>query len=105
MKFMPAAVLMALQFIQGPPPGSYRFNDHRPVNQASELALWCRGKAESIYRARNITPYQWTSSYHDYANIFYVSGKLRVHGDDVAVRCRIARGEPEQAALIEIDDP
>ena len=39
MKFMPAAVLMALQFIQTTA-GSYRFNDHRPVNQSSELALW-----------------------------------------------------------------
>ena len=105
MNLMFAALALALQFVQVPPPGSYVFNDYRPINHASELALWCRGKAESIYRARNITPYQWTVSYHDYANIFYVAGKLRGHGDDVPVRWRIAKGEREQAASIEIDDP
>jgi len=74
---MPAiftALAPALQFVQGPPPGSQVFNDYRPINQASELSLWCRGKAESTYRARDITPCQWTVSYHDYANIFYAAG-------------------------------
>ena len=105
MKAASSILVLALQFVLTQPVDSYVFDNYRIINQASELALWCRGKAESIYRAQNITPYQWTVSYHDSSNIFYVNAKLRVHGDDVAVRCRIAKGEREQAALIEIDDP
>jgi hypothetical protein len=85
-----------------------RDRDHyhdRIINQASELVPWCRAEAEYRYIAKNITPYQWTASYHDDSNVLYVDGKLRVHGDDVAIRCRIARGAPVQYAIIEIDDP
>ena len=78
---------------------------YRVISQASELVPWCKSEAESRYIARNITPYQWAASYHDRSNILYVDGRLRVHGDDVTVRCRIARGAREQYATIEIDDP
>lgn len=77
----------------------------RTIDQASDLVPWCRSEAESRYIARNITPYQWAASYHDSSNVLYVEGRLRVHGDDVAVRCRIARGAREDYAIIEIDDP
>jgi hypothetical protein len=30
---------------------------------------------------------------------------LRVHGEDVVVRCRVARGAREEYATIEINDP
>ncbi|MGQ4583892.1 hypothetical protein [Lysobacter sp. F60174L2] len=75
------------------------------IHQASALVPWCRSEAEARYIARNIVPYQWTARYHDKGNVLYVEGKLRVHGDDVAVRCRIARGAREKYAVIEIDDP
>ena len=78
---------------------------YRIINQASELVPWCKSEAESRYIARSITPYQWAASYHDRSNILYVDGRLRVHGDDVAVHCRVARGAREQYATIEIDDP
>lgn len=77
----------------------------RTINQASELIPWCKSEAESRYIAKNITPYQWSSSYHDKGNVLYVDGSLRVHGDNVAVHCRIARGSRESYATIEIDDP
>jgi hypothetical protein len=81
-------------------------HDHtRVIDQASELVPWCKAEAESRYVARNITPYQWAASYHERSNVLYVDGRLRVHGDDVAVRCRIARGAREDYATIEIDDP
>lgn len=76
----------------------------RTVTQASELVPWCRSEAEARYVARNVTPYQWTASYHEDANMLYVDGKLRVHDDDVAVRCRIARGARVEYGAIEIDD-
>jgi hypothetical protein len=82
--------------------GPYR---ERTIEQASALALWCRSEAESRYIAKDITPYQWTASHHDRHNVLYVEGRLRVHGDDVAVRCRIAKGARERYATIEIDDP
>jgi hypothetical protein len=84
--------------------GPYR-DPYRIINQASELVPWCKSEAESRYIARSITPYQWAASYHDRSNILYVDGRLRVHGDDVAVHCRVARGAREQYATIEIDDP
>lgn len=75
------------------------------INQASELAPWCKSEAEARYIAKGITPYQWAASYHDASNVLYVDGRLRVHGDDVQVRCRIARGARERYGTIEIDDP
>jgi hypothetical protein len=80
-------------------------SEHRPIPQASELVPWCKAEAEATYVARNVTPYQWTASYHESGNIFYVDGKLRVHSQDVSVRCRVARGVAENYATIEIDDP
>ena len=78
---------------------------YRVINQASQLVPWCKSEAESRYVAKGITPYQWAASYHDRSNVLYVDGRLRVHGDDVTVRCRIARGAREQYGTIEIDDP
>lgn len=80
-------------------------DDSRVITEANELVPWCKAEAEARYVARNITPYQWTASYHERSNVLYVEGRLRVHGDDVAVRCRIARGAREAYATIEIDDP
>ena len=75
------------------------------INKASQLASWCKDEAEARYIAKGITPYQWTASHHDESNVLYVDGRLRVHSDDVTVRCRIARGAREQYGVIEIDDP
>jgi hypothetical protein len=80
-------------------------NEHRPISQAGELVPWCKAEAEARYVAKNVTPYQWTASYHESGNVLYVEGKLRVHGQDVAVRCSAARGVKEDYATIEIDDP
>jgi len=77
----------------------------RLITQASELVPWCKAEAEARYVARNVTPYQWTASYHDAGTMLYVDGKLRVHGDDIVVRCRLASGAREEYATIEIDDP
>jgi hypothetical protein len=82
-----------------------RGHEHRVISQASELVPWCKAEAEARYVARNITPYQWTASFHDRGNVLYVDGKLRVHGDDVNVRCRVASGAREEYATIEVDDP
>src|SRR5262245_31002026 len=88
-----------------PAAGDQESHHSRIIDQPSELVPWCRSEAEARYIAKSITPYQWTASYHDDSNVLYVDGKLRVHGDDVAVRCRIARGARTQYAIIEIDDP
>ena len=77
----------------------------RVISQASELEPWCKSEVEARYVAMNITPYQWAASYHDSSNVLYVDGRLRVHDDDVTVRCRIARGAREEYGTIEIDDP
>lgn len=76
----------------------------RTISQASDLAPWCQHEAEARYVARSMPTYQWTASYHDSGDIFVVDGKLRVHGDDVAIHCRIARGAREEYAAIEIED-
>ena len=78
---------------------------HRVIYQASDLVSWCRDEATARYVARNITPYNWTASYHDRSNILYVDGRLRVHDSDVDVRCRLASGARLEYAVIEIDDP
>ena len=83
---------------------AFAHEHQRIIAQASELETWCHAETEARYVARNFTPYQWTASYHDSGNILHVEGKVRVHGDDVAVHCRIARGAREEFASIEIDD-
>jgi hypothetical protein len=79
-------------------------HEQKVILQASELVPWCRAQAEARYIAKSITPYQWTASYHDSGNMLFVEGKLRVHGDDVPVRCRIASGAREEFGTIQIDD-
>ena len=87
------------------PAHDHRAGEQREIRQASELLPWCKAEAEARYVAKNITPYQWTASHYEDGNMLRVEGRLRVHGDDVSVRCRIARGAREQYATIEIDDP
>ena len=96
------AVLLALQFISTQ---AYTFNDERIIRQASELVPWCKAKAEYMYMAKGESTYQWAALYHDKSNMLYVDGKLRVHSDDVPVRCRLPSGGREADALIEIEDP
>lgn len=77
----------------------------RIIYQASDLVSACRGVAEGRYIAKNITPYNWTASYHDSANILYVDGKLKVHQTEVEVHCRLARGSRLEYLVIQINDP
>jgi len=79
-------------------------HEHSVISQASDLVPWCKSEAEARYVARNITPYNWTASYHEASSILYVDGKLRVHGADVTVRCRMASGAREEYGTIEIGD-
>lgn len=54
-------------------------HDHEKViSLASELVPWCRSETASRYIAKNITPYQWTASYHDRSDVLYVDWQLRV---------------------------
>jgi hypothetical protein len=73
----------------------------RTITLASQLAPWCRAEAEARVVAEGGTPYQWASSYHERGNVLHVEGTLRVDGEDIGVRCRIARGAREFYASIE----
>lgn len=77
---------------------------HQVIDRASQLVPWCRAEAEERFVAKGLTPYQWSASYHDRGKMLHVSGRLRVEGRDVEVRCRIARGSNDHYATIEIDD-
>jgi len=79
-------------------------HEHRIISQASDLVPWCKAEAEARYVARNITPYNWSASYHDRGNVLYVDGKLRADGEDVTVHCRIAGGARDEYATIEFDE-
>ena len=79
-------------------------HEHRIISQASDLVPWCKEEAEARYVARNITPYNWTASYHQRSNVLYVDGKLRANGEDVTVHCRIVGGAREECATMEIDE-
>jgi hypothetical protein len=79
-------------------------HEHRVISQASDLVPWCKAEAEARYVARNITPYNWTGSYHERSNVLYVDGKLRVDGEDVTVHCRIVSGARDEYATMEIEE-
>jgi hypothetical protein len=100
MKHLSSLLLLAIAS-----PALAHYDDNQVINEASALAPWCRAEAEMRYRVQNITPYQWTASYHSSVDTLYVDGKLRVHGDDVAVRCRMLQRARTATAIIEIDDP
>lgn len=92
-------------FLMGVTSLAFGHDGDRVIHQGSELVDWCKSEAEARYIAKNITPYQWSASYHDQSNVLYVDGRLRVHDNDVTVSCRIASGARERYATIEIDDP
>ena len=98
-------ILIILLAASLPHAASAHDQQHRVVYQASDLVSWCRDEAEARYVARNITPYNWTASYHDRSNILYVDGRLRVHDSDVEVHCRLANGARLEYGAIEIEDP
>ena len=79
-------------------------DEHGVISQASDLVPWCKAEAEARYVAKNITPYNWTASYHQSSNVLYVDGKLRAAGEDVTVHCRIVSGARDEYATIEIDE-
>jgi hypothetical protein len=78
-------------------------HEHGVISQASDLVPWCKAEAEARY-ARNITPYNWTASYHQKGNVLYVDGNLRANGEEVTVHCRIAGGARDEYATIDIDE-
>lgn len=96
------ALFLALQFITTQ---SYVFDNERVIRQASELVPWCKAKAEYHYMLMGMQTFQWTARHYSRTNELHVDGKIRVHGEDVVVRCRMTSGEREQTATIEIDDP
>jgi hypothetical protein len=77
---------------------------HAVIDRASQLVPWCRAEAERRFVAKGLTPYQWSSSYHDRGKMLNVTGRLRVEGRDVEVRCSVVRGAREYDASIQIDD-
>ena len=97
-------LFLATLLLAGPTQG-YDPAFERTIHRASELAPWCRDEAEARYVAKGLTPYQWTASYHDRNGVLHVKGNLRVDGETIEVRCRIAQGARERYATIEIDDP
>ncbi len=77
----------------------------RVIVDASDLLVLCREEAEAHYVGLGEPVYQWTGSYHDYANMLYADGKLRVDGRDVEVHCRIPRNAREHYLTMEVVDP
>ena len=78
--------------------------EEQVFRSASDLRPWCEDQARAAYVGRGMTTYQWTASHFDRGNVLHVEGKLRADGQDVSVRCRVARGARERYASIEIDD-
>ncbi|MCW4453587.1 hypothetical protein OK348_02100 [Flavobacterium sp. MXW15] len=76
----------------------------RRIEQPSELVPICQRSAEAAYAAAGIPVFQWSASHTLRVDVLHVAGRLRAGGEDVRVRCRIARGEATRDARIEIDD-
>ena len=101
---MQRSLLMVLPWL-GLSGATFAQDSQRVINEASELAKWCKAEAEARYVAKNIPTFQWTASHYSKGNALYAEGRLRVHGDDVVVKCRIARGAREEYGIVEIADP
>lgn len=72
---------------------------------ASELQPWCEEEARAHFVGKGLTTYQWRGRHYQKGNVFFVEGKLRADGEDVAVACRVAKGARERYAVIEINVP
>jgi len=103
-----ALALAATTVVAGEPPepGFRPGHEHELVfGTAGDLLPWCRQEAEAHYVGLGFPTYQWTARYKQDGNMLVVEGKLRVHQDDVPVRCRVPQNARERYAVIEIDDP
>ena len=102
-KIILVSTLLAAGAAHAQDPGWLRWE--RVIVNASDLLGLCRQEAEARYVGLGEPVYQWTGSYHDYANTLYADGKLRVDGRDVEVHCRIPRNARERYLTMEVVDP
>lgn len=96
--------LFALMLMMSPAPVVVEGDVYveREFHNASELVSWCRDEAEARVVASGGEPYQWRASHKSQGDTLIVEGKLRVDGEDLTVRCRVARGARERYASIEM---
>ena len=72
-------------------------------NSASQLLSWCEQEVRAYYAGQGIDTYQWKGRYFDSGNTLHAEGKIRANGNDVPVKCMVARNARERYAVINVD--
>lgn len=72
-------------------------------NSAGQLLSWCEQEARAYYAGQGVTTYQWTGRYFESGNTLHAEGNIRANGNDVPVKCLVAKGARERHAVIKID--
>lgn len=72
--------------------------EETPINNTTELKLWCKNKSSEHFLAQGITPYNWTDSWWTESEFLFVKGSWRVDTKDYVVLCTIRRGVAEKYA-------
>ena len=73
-----------------------------PIKNTSELQSWCITKSKQHFLAKNITPYNWTSSRWTKGNVLNVKGQWKINNKAQIVNCRILNGAAKKYAIIEM---
>jgi len=70
-----------------------------PINNTSELKLWCKNKSSEYFLAQDITPYNWTASWWSEGNFLHVKGSWKIGTKEHIIKCSIRKGVAEKYAI------
>ena len=76
--------------------------EETPIKNTSELQSWCKAKSKQHFLAKDITPYNWTSSMWTKGNILNVKGQWKINNKTQTVNCRILSGAVNKYAIIKM---
>jgi len=74
------------------------------INTGSELRDWCKDESEAALIGRGLSPFNWTASYWDQANLLMVKGQWRLVDSNMTVECSVTRGAEARFATLSIRD-
>lgn len=81
---------------------AYDDDDEKPIESSRALIEWCKAESQAYFSAKGLQTYNWTASWWDDANSFYVKGSWLVDKEYINVECRIAKGSKQKYAIMNI---
>lgn len=77
-------------------------DDGIPINNTSELQMWCKEKAAEYFYSKDSTPFNWSASEWIKGNVLNVKGSWSVNSSKQIVNCRILKGAAKKYVIIKM---